>query len=1012
MLVPGTHSVTVTDAAGCQTTCSVRISNAFQEFSCWGMVDRNVSCEGGSDGIVYVVPTGGVEPYTYKWSNGANTHIIENLEAGSYGVTVTDANGCVSYCVVGVAEPKIELTCPEPLEVSCNDPERNAKIEAWLNRVSTSKSCEENPVIEHDYKFENFSGNCVAEQMVTFSHEAPNGRIAACQATIRLVHEGEPEMICPPSVDLTCEDGLPVKDFTGGKIISSCGLEYGLDVTWVADEDQPNPPEGSRLIFRTYEATDNCGNTVNCIQEIVIEADDVAPAIEPSQALATIGNGGTIRVEAAFDDPDWTPIQFSAADITATDLNTPVTVGLNRILVNDYSDCENGVIQRWQALWTAVDACGQSSEFSIFVEVVDNTPPELASTPEEFVEAACDDLPDPILEVADNGLHYEVLFTEEYLTPFCGTVYELSRTWTPIDACGNEGESFTQVITVKRQLDAPVISFASPHMQGLENGDNYSSSCDEFNWLLRNEGVMKVTTSCGSAFGLTLEQEELEGEACQDNGGNSKHRLTWRAIDECDRESVFELIVDVIDQNPPSLFFEQPEFAGFQHNSTVVVSCREASILIDKAPAINVYDDCDPEPRIRVASSVLNENADPCSPGNQEPAYQVTWTATDRCGNAAEFSLKLIVADNEPPVFVDPPEDLCTDELPPVPAELTAMDECSDEVHVVFNGESREECFTGGIRVVRTWTAFDQCGNSTKYSQHITFNDNFPPSLFVLSPNGEMVEEGAKLTLPTDCSSALPYGLPEFEVSVSDHCHEALGFETSVELLETGDCDQDGFLYRVFVTHSATDACGNEGSRSYEVTLTDEVAPVFDVQSLSSTIYCTEEFPVPLMSDCDPNAELSLLHESPTDDLCNSDAVQIIRTWMAVDRCGNTTVADQVILIRGKHTPEDAENAGKGPELPNTGRPLSPALSKTGDIKVFPNPTRELAYLDLSDFAGQSGQLRIVNLMGQVVHLIHMDQVAEGVQVLNVERFRSGLYTIVFRTGEGVVKQEKLLISK
>ncbi len=36
----------------------------------------------------------GVAPYTYKWSNGTTSNQINNLVAGLYGVTVTDANGC------------------------------------------------------------------------------------------------------------------------------------------------------------------------------------------------------------------------------------------------------------------------------------------------------------------------------------------------------------------------------------------------------------------------------------------------------------------------------------------------------------------------------------------------------------------------------------------------------------------------------------------------------------------------------------------------------------------------------------------------------------------------------------------------------------------------------------------------------------------------------------------------------------------------------------------------------
>ena len=53
----------------------------------------NVTCGGANDGSAVVTATGGVEPYTYLWSDGQTTETANNLSAGDYTVTVTDANG-------------------------------------------------------------------------------------------------------------------------------------------------------------------------------------------------------------------------------------------------------------------------------------------------------------------------------------------------------------------------------------------------------------------------------------------------------------------------------------------------------------------------------------------------------------------------------------------------------------------------------------------------------------------------------------------------------------------------------------------------------------------------------------------------------------------------------------------------------------------------------------------------------------------------------------------------------
>jgi len=44
-------------------------------------------------GEALVIPSGGIPPYTYLWSNGANNDEVSNLASGTYIVTVTDSNG-------------------------------------------------------------------------------------------------------------------------------------------------------------------------------------------------------------------------------------------------------------------------------------------------------------------------------------------------------------------------------------------------------------------------------------------------------------------------------------------------------------------------------------------------------------------------------------------------------------------------------------------------------------------------------------------------------------------------------------------------------------------------------------------------------------------------------------------------------------------------------------------------------------------------------------------------------
>ncbi|MBK9637057.1 MAG: SprB repeat-containing protein [Bacteroidetes bacterium] len=53
----------------------------------------HVTCPGGNDGAIVLTVTGGVSPYAYLWNNGSVSANLSNLTAGTYTVTVTDANG-------------------------------------------------------------------------------------------------------------------------------------------------------------------------------------------------------------------------------------------------------------------------------------------------------------------------------------------------------------------------------------------------------------------------------------------------------------------------------------------------------------------------------------------------------------------------------------------------------------------------------------------------------------------------------------------------------------------------------------------------------------------------------------------------------------------------------------------------------------------------------------------------------------------------------------------------------
>lgn len=102
----GHFEVIVTDANGCtvdniksKQDSSYIYINAPSGFS-YNVETTMANCTNGSATVKDLV--GGKQPFTYQWSNGANSNSIQNLIAGNYPITVTDANGCseVKYEVI------------------------------------------------------------------------------------------------------------------------------------------------------------------------------------------------------------------------------------------------------------------------------------------------------------------------------------------------------------------------------------------------------------------------------------------------------------------------------------------------------------------------------------------------------------------------------------------------------------------------------------------------------------------------------------------------------------------------------------------------------------------------------------------------------------------------------------------------------------------------------------------------------------------------------------------------
>jgi len=112
-LLAGDYNVVVTDNKGCTAALNnINIATAPAALTLSTAI-TNAQCYGQLSGAIDLTVTGGVGPYTYFWSNGPTTQDNTGISAGSYNVSVTDANICNTNQTFIVTEPLSALAASE-----------------------------------------------------------------------------------------------------------------------------------------------------------------------------------------------------------------------------------------------------------------------------------------------------------------------------------------------------------------------------------------------------------------------------------------------------------------------------------------------------------------------------------------------------------------------------------------------------------------------------------------------------------------------------------------------------------------------------------------------------------------------------------------------------------------------------------------------------------------------------------------------------------------------------------
>lgn len=103
-LSAGTYTALITDANGCVNTTTYAVGQPLPISIAF--TSTNITCNGGSNGMINSSVSGGTSPYTFSWTpNSSISQNVSGLSAGIYTLTVSDINNCIMSSTIGLIQP-------------------------------------------------------------------------------------------------------------------------------------------------------------------------------------------------------------------------------------------------------------------------------------------------------------------------------------------------------------------------------------------------------------------------------------------------------------------------------------------------------------------------------------------------------------------------------------------------------------------------------------------------------------------------------------------------------------------------------------------------------------------------------------------------------------------------------------------------------------------------------------------------------------------------------------------
>ena len=406
-LSAGTYTVTVTDANGCTDTRDFIISQPTAIVAI-AASQTNVSCNGGTNGSATVAVTDGTPGYTYSWApSGGNAATATGLSAGTYTVTVTDANTCSTTQSFTITQPTaLVASAASQTNVSCNGGTNGSATVAVTGGTPG-----------YTYSWAPSGGNAAtAAGLSAGTYTVTVTDANTCSTTLSftigtVLDITNPLITAPADIITTVNTGCSATGIVLGSPVVS-------DNCLVASFSSNAPtifPIGTTVV--TWTVLDGLGNASSATQNVVV-SDVTAPIVVTQNISITLDATGITTITPAMLDNgstdnctiatidisqnsfDCTNEGANIVVVTVTDIyNNTASANAIVTIINYFADTDSDGVK---------DNCDEDDDDDGVLDTDDNCPlvqnPNQEDNDSDGLGDICDDDDDNdgILDIVDN----------------------------------------------------------------------------------------------------------------------------------------------------------------------------------------------------------------------------------------------------------------------------------------------------------------------------------------------------------------------------------------------------------------------------------------------------------------------------------------------------------------------------------------------------------------------------------------------------------------------------------